>query len=139
MLLTKKLGTYSKDQIELVGSFQLGNPPTVFRDGTNAASAKKMFSVSHTGTGLYTVQFSTTDKYPIPVRPFIKVQLEQAAAPTADAYAFVVKNSWSQVNRNFQIQVQTIGSTPAATDGDAGDRISFWVQGAISSVGTDPA
>lgn len=139
MVLQKELGGYSRSIIRLLGGFELGNPPTVFRDGTNVASASKMFSVSHLGTGHYKVQFSTTDKYPIPKLPFILPHIEQAAEPVAPCTVHVVKGSWDQSARSFELQVLTVGTTPAVSDGDAGDRITFEVIGSIDSVGTDPA
>ena len=132
-------GVYSPGQVMVVGGFQLNgaSAPTVFRDGTKVSSAQKKFSVSRVSAGLYTVTF--TGGYPLPTLPFIHPSLEQAAAPTADAYAFLVKGSWSTSTRSFQVQLQTVGTTPAATDADAGDRVTFLFLGSTSSAGTDPA
>ena len=121
----------------LVGGFQLNgaSAPTVLRDGSKVASASKKFTVVRNSAGNFTVTF--TSGYPLPALPFIHVMLEQAAAPTADAYAFVVKSTWSQSTRSFQIQVQTLAG--AASDGDAGDRLTFLIVGSLISAGVDPA
>lgn len=132
-------GAYSPRQVLIPGSFKTvtSSNPTVLRDGTYVAAAKKKFSVTRVSAGLYTVTF--TGGYPLPKLPFIVATLHQAAAPTADAVLHVVRDSWSQATRSFQVQIQTNGTTPAATDGDAGDLVSFLVMGSLSSAGVDPA
>lgn len=131
--------TYAHNQMEQPLGFQLNGAgaPTVLRDGTNVASAKKIFTVVRTSIGLYTV--SLDNKSVWPVFPFIYAQLEQAAAPTAPCTAKYVVNSYNAVARTFQIQVQTIGTTPAASDADAGNRITCLIKGGTDSVGQDPA
>lgn len=137
MILYPVIGAMAPAQFLMEGSFQLGNPPTVLRDGTKVSSSQKMFTVTRVSAGLYTVAFITG--FPVPARPFIYLTLEQAAAPVAPVKAHVVKASWSQSTRSFQIQVQTVGTTPAASDGDAGDRVSFLVIGGRNSSAEDPA
>lgn len=137
MILYPDLGSYSPGQMHMLGGFQLGATPTVLRDGTRVASASKMFTVTRVSAGLYTVTFN--DKFPIPARPFIQLTLQQAAAPVTPGRVHEVKASWSQSTRSFQIQCQTVGTTPAASDLDATDRVNFRVEGAISSAGEDPA
>ncbi len=138
MILYPTLGTYSPGQMAMCGGFQLGAAgATVLRDGTKVSSAQKMFTVTRVSAGLYTVTF--TAGFPIPERPFVQLTLQQAAAPTVAGKAHEVKSSWSQTTRSFQIQIQSVGTTPAASDLDAGDRVNFRIEGAISSVGTDPA
>jgi hypothetical protein len=131
-------GSYSPSQLVMVGSFDLvssGNP-TVLRDGTKVASAKKMFTVTRVSAGLYEVAFNAG--FPIPARPFILATIEQAADPTEEAQVHVVKSSYSQSARTFRLQVKN-STTAAASDGDSGDRVNFMLIGAIDSVGTDPA
>lgn len=134
--LEKLKGTYAHSQMFQPVGFQLGTPPTVFRDGTNVSSAKKMVSVTRVSAGLYTVALDA--KTPWPELPFIYPVLEQAAAPATPCKVRYVKGSWSKVTRSFQVQVQTI-TTPAASDGDATDRCTILIMGAIDSPGTDPA
>jgi hypothetical protein len=132
-------GSYSPSQLVMVGAFKTvtsGNP-TVLRDGTKVSASQKMFSVTRNSAGLYTVTFASG--FPLPRLPFIYATLHQAAAPTNDAVLHVVRDSWNTSTRSFQVQIQTNGTTPAATDGDAGDVVSFMLVGAIDSVGVDPA
>jgi hypothetical protein len=145
MELYKELGTYSAGMIRTIGSFQLNGAgaPTILRDATNVASAKKRFSVVRTSIGLYTVTMLPpgvvpADKYPLPVFPFIEAWVDQAAVPTAGVTAKVVKGSWSSSARTFQIAVN-LTSTFAASDGDAADRVNFRFEGSITAPGTDPA
>lgn len=143
MELVRELGNYSPGIMRLFGGFQLNSTgaPTVFRDATNVASAKKRFSVVRTSIGLYTVTLKVTgvlDNYPVPKLPFIDAWIEQAAAPTANCSAHYVKNTWSTSTRSFQIAIN-LTATGAASDGDAADRVSFEFAGSIISTGTDPA
>lgn len=132
-------GSYSPAQTVMVGAFKTvssGNP-TVVRDGTKVSVSQKMFTVARPSAGLYTVTFIAG--FPLPALPFIYATLHQAAAPTNDAVLHVVRDSWNTATRSFQVQIQTNGTTPAATDGDVGDVVSFMLVGAIESVGQDPA
>lgn len=143
MKIVRELGNYSTGIVRTIGGFQLNSTgaPTVLRDATNVASAKKRFSVVRTSIGLYTVTMKVTgvvDPYPVPKLPFIFPQIEQAAAPTANCTARYVKNSWSTSARTFQIAIN-LTSTGAASDGDAGDRVSFTMEGSILGPGVDPA
>src|SRR5690606_34968874 len=97
-------GSYSPSQLVMVGAFKTvtTSNPTVLRDGTKVASGKKMFSVTRESTGLYTVKFASDLR--VPQLPFILVSLHQAAAPTADAVAHVVRDSWNPSTKSFQIQ-----------------------------------
>lgn len=140
MILEPERGTYSPGMMSMQGSFQLNttNPPTVFRDGTNVASASKMFTVTRVSAGLYQVTFIAG--FPLPALPFIAVKVAQGATPTNHAYATEVVGSWDPTtgNRKFRILIRkpTDGS---ATDGDAGDRVTFFVRGSFIGPGIDPA
>ncbi len=137
MILEKELGGYSHSMITMRGSFQCGAVPSVYRDGTNATNANKIFSVAQISAGLYEVTFVTG--FPIPALPFIILTLAQGATPTTPCKVSEVNGSWNATTRKFRILMQTVGTTPAASNGDAGDRISFLVAGSINGVGTDPA
>lgn len=132
-------GSYSPSLNIMVGGFQLNgsSAPTVLRDGTKVSSSQKMFTVSRVSAGLYTVTFNSG--FPLPGLPFLDAKIEQVAAPVAPCKAHVVVGSWSLSTRSFQIQVLTNAGTPAASDGDAGDRLTFVMLGAIDSPGVDPA
>jgi hypothetical protein len=143
MELAPELGNYSVGVMRCFGGFQLNGAgaPTILRDMTNAASAKKRFTVVRTSIGLYTVTMQPAgvyDKYPVPVRPFVDAWIEQAAVPTNGCSAHYVRNSWNPATRTFQIAVNLM-TTNAASDGDAADRISFEFAGSITGPGTDPA
>ena len=130
-------GSYAHNQMIQPLGFQLGASNSVLRDGTNVATASgKMFTVTKTSTGLYTIALA--QKTPWPELPFILPVLEQAAAPTSVCKVRYVKGSYSKSTRSFQVQV-TLVSTGAASDGDAGDRCTIFLVGSITSVGTDPA
>lgn len=131
-------GSYSPAQLTMNGSFQLNgaSAPTVLRDGTKVSSSQKMFTVTRTSQGLYTVTFISG--FPLPGLPFLFATIEQGATPTAAAYAYIVKGSWNTATRSFQIQLKTVAAA-ANTDADAGDRVTFEIKGAIESVGVDPA
>jgi len=139
MILYPLIGSYSPGQMVMAGGFQLNgsSAPTVLRDGTKVSSAQKMFTVSRVSAGLYTVTFIAG--FPLPGLPFIDAKLSQAAAPTTPCKIHEVKGSWNASTRSFQVQIQTVGTTPAASDADAGDRVTFVVLGAVDSVGVDPA
>src|SRR5574338_796291 len=118
MILYPLHGSYSPSQSVMIGAFKTvtsGNP-TVLRDGTKVSASQKMFSVTRASAGLYTVTFAAG--FPLPQLPFIYATLHQAAAPTADAVLHVVRDSWNVSTRSFQVQIQTNGTTPAASDGD---------------------
>lgn len=133
-------GSYAHSQMFQPLGFQLNltAAPTIFRDGTNVSTASgKMVSVTRVSAGLYTVTLD--QKTPWPEVPFVLPHIEQAAAPTAPCQIKYVKGSYNKVTRSFQVQIQTVGTTPAASDGDAGDRVTILLTGSITSVGTDPA
>jgi hypothetical protein len=137
MRLKPLRGSYSHGQVIQPGGFDLvssGNPLHV-RDGTYATS--KLFTVTRTSAGRYTVTW--TGRNPIPALPFVLPQIEQAATPTTPCQARYVVGSWNQSARTFEIAVDTVGTTPAASDGDAGDRVTFLVIGAWDRPGVDPA
>lgn len=137
MKLKPTRGSYSHGQVIQPGSFDLvssGNP-LVVRDGTYATS--KLFTVTRTGAGRYTVTWA--GRNPIPKLPFVYATIEQDAAPTTPCQARYVVGSWNQSARTFQIAVDTVGTAPAASDGHAGDRVSFLVMGAWDKPGIDPA
>lgn len=136
MLLEQERGGYGRgSQFTLRGGFQTGNPPTVFRDGTNVVSASKWFTVARTSIGLYAVTFQ--DNNVIPEIPFIQVAMSRAAGASVPNVASEVAGSWNQSARTFQIVVLTAAG--ALTDGTAGERVTFQISGAFYSVGTDPA
>lgn len=139
MILYPTRGSYSPQQVVMTGGFQLNgaSAPTVLRDGTKVSSAQKMFTVTRVSAGLYTVTFIAG--FPLPQLPFVQLTLEQAAAPTVPGKVHLVKGSWNPSTRVFQIQFQSVGTTPAASDLDAADRVHFEIRGAIESVGVDPA
>lgn len=131
-------GSYSPSQLKMVGAFKTvtsGNP-TVLRDGTKVASDKKMFTVVRESAGLYTVTFN--DNVRVPVLPFIDADLHQAVTPTVKAKVHVVNDSWDASEKSFQVKILK-DSDASAVDGDAGDTVVFKIDGAIDSVGVDPA
>lgn len=132
-------GSYSVGQLIQRGSFALGTPPTVFRDGTSASQTHKLFSVTRVSTGLYTVAF--VNGLIMPKLPDIWVDIEQNQPPTTPCTAAQVLGSWtySAGVYSFQVNVQTVGTTPAQSDGHAGDRVKFLVIGSITPPGIDPA
>lgn len=131
-------GSYSPSQLIQTGAFKTvtSGSPTVLRDGTKVASAKKMFTVTRVSAGLYTVKFNANVR--VPVLPFLKAELHQAVTPTVKAKAHVVNNSWSASTKSFQVKILK-DSDASAVDGDAGDTVVFLMIGAIDSVGVDPA
>lgn len=139
MILYPLIGCYSPDQMVMVGSFQLGASNSVLRDGTKAANANKQFTVTKMSTGLYEVDFIAG--FPLPQKPFIFAQIEQAAPATTPCNVRVVKGTWDPTkgNRKFRVCVETVGTTPAVSDGDATDRVSFFVIGGYDGPAVDPA
>lgn len=136
MILNREAGTYALGKVvRFYGSFKTDttNNPDVVRDG----NSNYLASVVHASTGLFTVTFESG--FPIPSKLVaFRAEIASAAAPTKFCYAYVVKDSYSQATRSFQIQVMDL-DTPVATDPDDGDWISFELVGAIDSVGTDAA
>lgn len=135
--LDRDMGTYAHQWMVQPLGFQLGASNSVLRDGTNVASTGKMFTVTKVSTGLYTINLSTSTVWP--TLPFILPVVEQAAAPTAPVTVHYVKGSYSKTARTFQVQVMTVGTTPAASDGDATDRVTILLSGGIGGPGIDPA
>lgn len=139
--LNRELGSYAQQQMLQPLGFQLNGAgaPTVLRDGTNISTASgKLFTVSRVSAGLYTVTLSPLTRA-WPVLPFVVPHIEQAAAPTAVCQVKYVKGSYSASAKTFQVQIQTVGTTPAASDGDAGDRVTILMMGGLGTSGIDPA
>lgn len=137
--LNRVLGTYAQQQMYQPLGFQLGASNSVLRDGTNVTTASgKMFTVTRVSAGLYTIGLLAA-RGAWPTLPFILPVVEQAAAPTVPISVHYVKGSYSASARTFQVQVMTIGTTPAASDGDATDRVTIFFLGGIGSTGVDPA
>lgn len=144
MILNRERGGYYLGQIvRLGGSFVINgtSDPVVIRDGNSNA----ILSVTRASAGLFTVKFLGADnatadqRFPIPSLPITwNIQLSQAAVPAQACEARLVKNSWSQSNRQFQIQCVDF-EVPSAVDPDNGDVIAFEFVGCIDSSGTDPA
>ena len=139
MILQPLIGCYSPSQMVMVGSFQLGASNSVLRDGTKVASNEKMFTVTQVSTGLYEVDFIAG--FPLPIHPFIFAEIEQGAPATTPCDVRVVKGTWDPTkgNRKFRLQVETTTTAPAASDGDANDRVSFLVVGGFDGPSVDPA
>lgn len=138
-------GSYSMGNLVQRGSFALGTPPTVFRDGTSASQSHKLFSVTRVSTGLYTVAFAAG--LIMPKLPEVLVDIAQNAPPTTPCTAAEVVGSWTYTPGtaltggvySFQVNVQTVGTTPAQSDGHPGDRVKFFIVGSITPPGIDPA
>lgn len=139
MILQPLIGSMSPGQMVMAGSFQLGASNSVLRDGTKVANASKMFTVTKVSTGIYEVDFIAG--FPLPQKPFIFTEIEQAAPATTPCNARVVKSTWDPTkgNRKFRVCVESVGTTPAVSDGDAGDRVSFLVVGGFDGPSVDPA
>lgn len=131
-------GSYAHEQIIQPLSFQVNgaSAPTVLRDGTDVSVATgKLFSVTRASAGLYTIALDSDT--PWPTRPFLVATVDQAAAPTAQVEARVVVGSYNPSTKSFQVQLITAAG--AASDGDAGDRVTVLVMGSYRTIGTDPA
>lgn len=143
-ILQSELGSYDGRQIvRFYGSFQanLDTTPDLVRDGKRAS-----FTVARTSAGLYTITFAAG--FPIPQRLIYEsASLSCAATLTAKAQqAHIVRESYSQSTRSFQIVIYTVGDValsayadPAVSVPNDNDRINFELIGSISSAGTDPA
>jgi hypothetical protein len=142
LILNREKGGYLLGQVvRLTGSFTTNgtSDPTVIRDG----NSDSVLSVTYVSAGLFTVKFAgavrVEDQFPIPEKLVgYQVHISQGVAPTSSVRAYLVKNSYSQVTRSFQIQCQDL-ETPAATNPDTGDWISFELVGCIDQSGTDAA
>ena len=133
------LAAYSPGLKFLIGGFRLnGTTPDTLRDGTNAASSKKMFTVTHLGTGHYKVVFNDNVR-PLPIHPVILPTIEQAAPATTKCTVHYVQGTWSASTRSFELEVETVGTTPAASDADVGNRIAFLIVGGYDGPAVDPA
>jgi hypothetical protein len=143
MILNRENGGYFQGRvIRLFGSFLTNgvSNPTVYRDG----NSNYIKSVAYVSPGLFTVTLEggTSDVFfPLPERFIMtSVGIEQAAAAAAGVTVNcrVVKGSYSQANRTFQVLCR-VDSTGLAGNPETGDIISFELVGAIDSAGTDPA
>lgn len=143
MILEKELGGYSRSIVRYFGSFQTNgsSAATVIRDGKTGL----IKTVTRVSAGLYTVKFQ--DGIPLPARMIIERAFKSGVAVSVKSQTVeVVKGSYSQANRQFQIICNTVGDTslsayadPAPGDPDSGDRLGFELVGSISSAGTDAA
>lgn len=125
-------------QLDIHGTFRINaeTTPDNIRDGASNIIA----SVARTSAGLFTVTLD--DGFTIPEKlTFETASISQVANPTVWSKAHIVKDSYSKVARTFQIQVlkaTAAGDTAdAASDADDNDTVSFWLRGAIDSIGTD--
>lgn len=138
MILEKSLGGYVRQKVELEGSFRINgtSTPDDIRDG----NSNVIGSVARSDTGLFTVTFATVDNggpSDLPEKLVSsRAELQSAAAFTVAAMARIVKDSYSQVTRSFQIQTIDL-DTPAAADPDDNDVVTFYLAGSISGQGTD--
>lgn len=140
--IVKLAGSHGFDQLLIPIGWQLNgaSAPTVLRDGTYIASNEKMFTVVRTSIGLYTVSFAA-DGAERPTLPFLFPHIAQGAPPTTPCQIKEVKNSWAYSNGvySFQVHIESVGTTPAASDGDVGDRVTVFIMGGLKSPGIDPA
>lgn len=142
MILTREIGGWGRDVIRLVGSFRING--TSDPDDVRDMNSNGIASVTRGTAGLFTVTLASPENggfTAYPEKPFITAEIQQAANPTVWADARVVRDSWSQANRTFQVQVLTAtaaGNTAdTASDADDNDVIVFELIGSISSQGTD--
>lgn len=135
MVLNQEKGGYALGpQVRLFGAFRINgtSDPDTLRDG-----GSHIVSVARVSAGLFRVTLDTG--FPIPEIPVkMTAELEQAATPTNFCKAYVVRDTYSQANRQFDIQVRTCAAN-AASDADDNDIVCFELVGSISSAGTDPA
>ncbi len=147
MQLCMDRGSYVKGGIiHLFGSFEVAaGAVTLKRDG-----GTNLFSVVRTSAGLFTVTFTpaNTGGPVVPSRLIMEGAYVSAAATlTGKAVtAHIVKDSYSQATRSFQIVTRIVGNVADAayTDPTVGDpndneRINFHLLGSLTSVGTDAA
>ena len=131
MKTTTDRGGYSRGVITLEGSFQTNGAGavTLIRDGKSAL----IKSVVRNSAGLFTVTFN--DFGLLPSRLISeRAELSVAAGGTA-SLASVVKDSYSQSARTFQIVTSTAGAAADTT----GLRVNFALRGSLMSAGTDAA
>lgn len=138
MILNRENGGYFMGRvIRLFGSFVTNgvSSPTVIRDG----NSNYIKSITRVSAGLFTVTLEGDVSFPLPER-FIssRADIEQLAAATSTVNARIVRGSYSQATRSFQVLTR-LDTTAVATDPDTGDIVSFELIGAIDSAGTDPA
>lgn len=139
MLLEREIGGWTRQNVRFTGSFRINgtSTPDDLCDGNSNCIA----SVARVSAGLFTVTLHEAMSGQVPQKPFIRAELQQAAAPTVWARAHVVVDSWSQSARTFQVQVLTAtaadDTAPAASDADDNDVVQFEMSGSISSAGTD--
>jgi len=125
-------------QLDIHGMFRINSTsdPDNIRDGNSDMVA----SVGRGSAGLFTVTLASGFTLPEKLN-YQSAEIAQAANPTVWSKAHIVKDSYSQVNRTFQIQVlkaTASGDTAdAASDADDNDQVSFWLRGSIDSIGTD--
>lgn len=138
MILTKSLGGFVRDKVYLEGSFRIDgtNNPDEIRDGNSNLIA----SVVRNSAGNFTVTFATPENGGPTALPYElidwRIDIAQAAAPTAFVKPHLVVDSYSSVTRDFDIQCIDF-ATPSATDPDDNDMISFVLVGSLSTSGTD--
>lgn len=132
MQLQKYWGTYIPARVAFEGSFRIDgtDDPDDIRDG----NTNMIESVEREDVGLFTVTLA--EGFPIPEKLVTEdAFLSQTVAPTADAEAVIVLDSYSQSTRSFQVQVRTVAGV--ATDADDNDRVGFVLVGSVQGIGTD--
>lgn len=143
-ILQQELGSYDgRDMVRFYGSFQVNgtSDPDLIRDGK-----KNQITVVRSNTGLFTVTIG--GEFPLPERlVYEAAHLSCAAALTAKAQTcHIVRGSYSQAARTFQIVCYTVGDVagsgyadPVVGDPNDNDRINFELIGSVTSAGVDAA
>lgn len=128
-------------------SFRFVNTTTFdrIRDGRSGVFTNPGGSIVRNSAGLFTITLSS--KCPAPIARELTgfVAIEHAAGvPGTFLQGWIVKDSYSQATRSFQIQLLQlpVGAAyvqPAVADPGANDRVVIEFTAPISAAGSDPA
>jgi hypothetical protein len=127
-------------------SFRFVNTTTFdrVRDGKSGVFANPGGSIVRNSAGLFTITLSA--KCPAPLIEITgRVDVEHAAGiPTIFNQGWIVKDSWNQAARSFQIQLIAlpVGAAyvqPTVSDPNVNDRVCIEFTAPIGTAGKDPA
>lgn len=116
---------HAKYVVELALAFRVNGvtTPDGFRDG----KANLILSVVRNSAGLFTVTLKPGFRIPFQLTVGFAT-VSQAAAPTADCDAYVVRDTYNPTARTFQVATR-VTNTGVVGDADDNDIVSVYLRG----------
>lgn len=116
---------HAKTVVELALAFRVNGVTTP--DGLRDGKASIILSVARTSQGLFTVTLKPGFRIPTQLT-FAIANVSQAAAPTADVDAYVVRDTYNPTTRVFQVATRIV-NTGVVNDPDDNDIVNVYLRG----------